>query len=254
MDHLGPQIDIHGGGADLIFPHHENEIAQSESYTGLVPFVKYWLHNGLLQLGGEKMSKSLGNLVTIKEALGEFSADALRLFVLTSNYRGPLSYSSEGVAAAERGVARLRAAVTPRPSTAPAGEPEELARTTQDVVTKFVDAMDDDFNSASAIAHLHLLAGAINRARESGVPEAGLVEAQTTLLQLAGVLGLRLEEPGRDLSAKPFVDLLLTVRRDLRAAKHYTLADQIRSELQKLGVAIEDRADGSTWRPVRPTG
>jgi cysteinyl-tRNA synthetase len=254
MDHLGPQIDIHGGGADLIFPHHENEIAQSESYTGLVPFVKYWLHNGLLQLGGEKMSKSLGNLVTIKEALGEFSADALRLFVLTSNYRGPLSYSSEGVAAAERGVARFRTAVTPRPSTAPAGEPEELARTTQDVVTKFVDAMDDDFNSASAIAQLHLLAGAINRARESGAPEAGLVEAQTTLLQLAGVLGLRLEEPRRDLSAKPFVDLLLTIRRDLRAAKQYALADQIRSELQKLGVAIEDRADISTWRPVRPTG
>jgi cysteinyl-tRNA synthetase len=254
MDHLGPQIDIHGGGADLIFPHHENEIAQSESYTGLIPFVKYWLHNGLLQLGGEKMSKSLGNLVTIKEALSEFTPDALRLFVLTSNYRGPLSYSSEGVAAAERGIARLRAAVTPGPSAAPAGEPEELARTRQEVVARFVEAMDDDFNSASAIAQLHLLAGGINRAREAGASEGGLVEAQTTLMQLAGVLGLRLEEPRRDLAAKPFVDLLLSVRRDLRAAKQFALADQIRSELQKLGVAIEDRADGSIWRPVRPAG
>src|SRR5947209_6985046 len=90
MSQLGPQIDIHGGGTDLIFPHHENEIAQSESYSGLVPFARYWLHNGWLQLGGEKMSKSLGNVVTIKEALAEFSADAIRMFVLTSHYRGPL--------------------------------------------------------------------------------------------------------------------------------------------------------------------
>jgi cysteinyl-tRNA synthetase len=255
MDHLGPQIDIHGGGADLIFPHHENEIAQSESFTGLVPFVKYWLHNGLLQLGDEKMSKSLGNMVTIKEALAEFSADALRLFVLTSSYRGPLSYSSEAVANAERGVARLRAALTPRPtSLKPDGEPAELSRVRQEVVSRFVEAMDDDFNTAGGIAQLHLLASAINRAREADTPAAGLIEAQGTLLQLAGVLGLRLEEPRRDLAAGPFVDLLVTVRRELRAAKQFALADQIRAELLKLGVAIEDRTDSSTWRPVRPVG
>jgi cysteinyl-tRNA synthetase len=252
MDHLGPQIDIHGGGADLIFPHHENEIAQSESYTGQAPFVKYWLHNGLLQLGGEKMSKSLGNLVTIKEALGEFSADAFRLFVLTSHYRGPLTYSSEAVASAERGVARLRSAVTPRPIETSADEPAELTRAREEAVTRFVEAMDDDFNTASAISQLHLLASAINRVKEGGVPVAGLVEAQKTLLQLASVLGLRLEEPRRDLTAGPFVDLLVTVRRELRAAKQFALADLIRSELQKLGVAIEDRAEGSTWRPARP--
>src|SRR5262249_13642345 len=122
------------------------------------------------------------------------------------------------------------------------------------VVARFIEAMDDDFNTASAIAQLHLLAGGINRAREAGASENGLAEAQTTLVQLAGVLGLRLEEPRRDLSAKPFVDLLLSVRRDLRAAKQFALADQIGSELQKLGVAIEDRAEGSTWRPVRPAG
>ncbi len=252
MDQLGPQIDIHGGGADLIFPHHENEIAQSESCTGLVPFARYWLHNGLLQLGGEKMSKSIGNLVTIKEALGEFSADALRLFVLTSHYRSPLSYTSEGVAAAERGVARLRAAVTPRPSGAAQAETAELAAARQGARERFVEAMDADFNTASAIAQLHELAREINRAREAGVPAAGLVEAQHELLRLAGVLGLTLEEPKQDLAAKPFVDLLLSVRRDLRSAKQFALADQIRGELQKLGIAIEDRAEGSTWRVVRP--
>ncbi|HEY8883852.1 MAG TPA: DALR domain-containing protein, partial [Chloroflexota bacterium] len=253
MDQLGPQIDIHGGGADLIFPHHENEIAQTESCTGLVPFVKYWLHNGLLQLGGEKMSKSLGNLITIKEALAEFSADALRLFVLTSGYRGPLTYTSDNVAAAERGVARLRAAVTPRPVAEPGDEPSELAAARQSARDRFVEAMDDDFNSASGIAHLHDLAREINRAREAGVPPAGLVEAQNELLRLAGVLGLTLEEPRQDLSARPFVDLLVSIRRDLRSAKQFALADQIRGELQKLGIAVEDRADGSSWRVSRPS-
>jgi cysteinyl-tRNA synthetase len=248
----GWQIDIHGGGADLIFPHHENEIAQSESYTGLVPFAKYWLHNGLLQLGGEKMSKSVGNLVTIKEALSEFSADAIRLFVLTSHYRGPLTYASDGVGAAERGVERLRAAVTPRSAAAPSGEPPDLAAARLHSVTQFTVAMDDDFNTASGIAQLHDLARQINRAREGGATETGLVEAQRTLLRLAAVLGISLEEPNQDLAAKPFIDLLVTIRRDLRAAKQFALSDQIRVELQKLGVAIEDRADGSSWRFARP--
>ncbi|HLZ10355.1 MAG TPA: DALR domain-containing protein, partial [Chloroflexota bacterium] len=253
MAHLGPQIDIHGGGADLIFPHHENEIAQSESYTGLVPFAKYWIHNGLLQLGGEKMSKSLGNLVTIKEALAEFSADAIRLFVLTSHYRGPMTYSSEGVGASERGVARLRGAVTPRSSAAPSGEPPELAAARERSVAQFTLAMDDDFNTASGIAELYELAREINRAREGGTIETGIVEAQRTLVRLAGVLGLTLDEPNQNLSARPFVDLLVQVRRDLRTAKQFALSDQIRDDLQKLGVAIEDRADGSSWRFLRPS-
>ena len=253
MTHLGQQIDIHGGGADLIFPHHENEIAQSESYTGLVPFAKYWLHNGLLQLGGEKMSKSLGNLITIKQALAEFSADAIRMFVLTSHYRGPLTYSSEGVSASERGVARLRGAVTPRSSAAPSGEPLELASARQRAVTQFTAAMDDDFNTASGIAELYELAREINRAREGGATETGVVEAQRTLIRLAAVLGITLDEPSENLSARPFVELLVSVRRDLRTAKQFALSDQIRNELQKLGVAVEDRADGSSWRFARPS-
>src|SRR4030042_788998 len=111
LRYLGESFDIHGGGKDLIFPHHENEIAQSESFTGVKPFVKYWMHNGLVQLGEEKMSKSLGNLVTIKEALKKYSADAIRIFILSSYYRGPLSYSEEALESAERGADRLRQAV-----------------------------------------------------------------------------------------------------------------------------------------------
>jgi cysteinyl-tRNA synthetase len=252
LGHLGPQIDIHGGGADLIFPHHENEIAQSESYSGLVPFARYWLHNGWLQLGGEKMSKSIGNVVTIKEALAEFSADAIRMFVLTSHYRGPLGYGTEGLSSAEKGVARLRSAVNPRSSAAPSGEPAELLAARERATTQFTSLMDDDLNTAGGIAQLHELAREINRARESGVGEAGIVEAQRTLLRLAGVLGLTLEEARVDLTAKPFIDLLVQVRRDLRAAKQFALSDQLRADMQKLGIVIEDRADGSTWRYLRP--
>ncbi|MBM2825932.1 MAG: cysS, partial [Dehalococcoidales bacterium] len=115
LKYLGNTIDIHGGGQDLIFPHHENEMAQSESFTGIKPFVRYWLHNGLLQLGEEKMSKSLGNLVTIREALSKYSADAIRLFILSSYYRSPLTYSEEALAAAERGAERLRQAAIIEP-------------------------------------------------------------------------------------------------------------------------------------------
>jgi len=251
LDQLGPQIDIHGGGADLIFPHHENEIAQSESCTDLVPFAKYWMHNGLLQLGGEKMSKSLGNLVTIKEALAQFSSDALRLFVLTSHYRSPLSYSDEGVAGAERGVARLRAAVTPRPGEDTSGESSELAEARRLAVERFTVAMDDDLNTSSGLAQLFELAKDINRARESGASASGVAAAQKTLLQLAGVLGLTLEESERDLGAKPFVDLLLEVRQELRGAKQYALADRIRKEIEQLGIVVEDRAGGTSWRMAR---
>jgi cysteinyl-tRNA synthetase len=110
LEHLGETLDIHGGGQDLVFPHHENEIAQSEAFTGVSPFARYWMHNGLMQLGEEKMSKSLGNLITVKEALERYSADAIRLFVLSSHYRSPLTYTEDGLEAAERGVKRLRLA------------------------------------------------------------------------------------------------------------------------------------------------
>ena len=252
LQHLGEQIDIHGGGQDLIFPHHENEIAQSESYTGKKPFVRYWMHNGLLQLGEEKMSKSLGNLVTIREALAKYSPDALRMFVLTSHYRSPLTYTDEGLAAAERGVERLRAAV--RGQVAEAGPAEgPLAEAATATRERFIAAMDDDFNSAAAFGALFDLVREINRSREAGASPAALATAQATLRQLAGVLGLTLKETAEEqaVAAQPFVDLLVAVRRDLRAAKQYALADRIRTELAKLGVALEDRPEGTVWKLTR---
>src|SRR5512136_3106098 len=154
MRYLGEQIDIHGGGADLIFPHHENEIAQSECFSGKNPFVKYWMHNGLLQLGAEKMSKSLGNLVTIREALDKYSADGIRIFILSSHYRNPLTYSEEALEAAERGAGRLRqitkiAAVSGK-------KPADIDVT--GFRQRFTEAMDDDFNTPQALSLLFDLA------------------------------------------------------------------------------------------------
>ena len=254
LKYLGEQIDIHGGGQDLVFPHHENELAQSEAYTGKVPFVKYWMHNGLLQLGGEKMSKSFGNLVTVKEALSEHSADALRLFVLSSYYRSPITYSEEVVEAAERGVERIRAALAPaqgpgdgRPEPRPA---EALKTAAERARNGFIQAMDDDFGTPAAIAALFDLVKEVNRYREQGVGQETLAEAQATLRELAGVLGFTLAEPvaSEEMAAKPFIDLLVSVRQELRKAKQWALADKIRSELAEMGVVLEDRPEGTTWR------
>ena len=255
LRYLGEQIDIHGGGQDLIFPHHENEIAQTESYTGVKPFVRYWLHNGLLQLGGEKVSKSTGNMITIREALAQHSADALRLFVLSSHYRSPLAFGEEGLEAAERGVARLRAAASAAPAPfAPSPEAaRDLDRAETRARTSFRAAMDDDFNTPGAVASLFDLARDINRAREQGASPDALRRAQGTLRELAGVLGFTLSEQKDEqaIAAQPFIELLLKVRQDLRAAKQWALADKIRNELGGLGIVIEDKPEGSTWKMKR---
>ena len=240
LRHLGQTLDIHGGGRDLIFPHHENEIAQSESFTGVVPFVRYWMHNGLVQLGEEKMSKSLGILVTVKEALQRFSPDAVRLFILSSHYRSPLSFSEEGLEAAEKGMERLRQAARGEDKGGRAGSIDAAA-----FRQGFIETMDDDFNSAQAIAVLFDLTREINRARNEGVDAE---QAQRTLLELAGVLGLTLEEKEVSLAARPFIDLLVSIRSELREKKQWQLADKIRSSLQEMGIVLEDTAKGTVWR------
>ena len=240
LRHLGETLDIHGGGRDLIFPHHENEIAQSESFTGVTPFVRYWMHNGLVQLGEDKMSKSLGVLVTIKEVLERFSPDAVRLFILSSHYRGPVSFSEEGLEAAEKGIERLRLAA--------GGEGKGERAASIDIGAfrqSFIETMDDDFNTAQSIAVLFDLAREINRARSEGTD---VEQAQQTLLELAGVLGLTLEEREVSLAAQPFIDLLISIRSDLRKEKQWQLADKIRSSLEEMGIVVEDTPKGTVWR------
>lgn len=245
LKYLGDTIDIHGGGQDLIFPHHENEITQSESFTGKAPFVGYWLHNGLLQLTGDKMSKSLGNLVAVKESLKRFSSDAIRLFILGSHYRSPLSYSEGNIDAAETGMQRLRQAATKDD----VDSPMKTALDSEPFKKKFIDSMDDDFNTAQAIAVLFDLAREINRGREEKADIAG---AQQALIELATILGFTLEEPVRPpLEAEPFIDLLISIRNDLRHAKQWQLADKVRNSLTELGIALEDTPKGTVWRRAR---
>jgi cysteinyl-tRNA synthetase len=244
LEHLGHQLDIHGGGADLIFPHHENEIAQSEAFPENRPFARYWMHNGLLQFAGEKMSKSIGNLITIRELIERGDAVPFRLMILQSLYRNPLVYSDEALEAARRGVERLATAARGYQPGEHAASPA-TANLLAEAEQRFRAAMDDDFNTPVATAVLFDVARAANRAEG-----ADRLAAQGQLLRLAGVLGLDLSGAAADGAgdAAPFVELLVAVRQELRAAKQWALADSLRDRLEALGVTIEDTASGSTWR------
>ncbi len=252
---LGDQLDIHGGGADLIFPHHENEIAQSEALTGKVPFARYWAHAGLVTTGGEKMAHSLENFFTLRAVLQHYDPMAVRLYLVGTHYRSPLSFTVEGgtdgwrpsirgVEEADAALGRLRRALGSRPFECRGDlEPES--------VRAFEVAMDADFNTPGALAAIFDLARELNRRRDAGASQAELDRARRTIVHLLGVLGIRLslEEPGRQRSIEPFVALLLEVRRELRAGQQWAPADAIRARLAELGVVVEDHpGGGSTWR------
>ena len=242
VHYLGPHLDIHGGGQDLVFPHHENEIAQTEAFTGAEPFAAHWVHNGLLQMDQDKMSKSLGNLVTVRDALGRFGPDAMRLFFLNSHYHSPLAYSEEGLGGQQRAAARLRAALAAAgdDASADAIDPEPYRR-------RFIAAMDDDLNTPQALAAVFSLTRDINRGREEG---KSLAPAQECLREITSVLGLRLlpEDTTSGQPANAFVELLAEVRQELRSTKQFALADRIRNRLQELGVSLEDTPQGAAWR------
>lgn len=244
-EHLGNRLDIHGGGADLIFPHHENEIAQSEAFEESRPFATYWIHNALLQFGGDKMSKSIGNLVPIRELVENGDAGPFRLMVLQTHYRHPLTFTDEGLQAARNGYERLLTAIRDyQGGEVTAGG--DLAEQLDDAERRFREAMDDDFNTPVATSVLFDLARLANQLQ--GEERAA---AQAKLIELANVLGLPLERDAKSQKtsdAAPFIDLLLSVRNELRTKREFALADQIRDQLIELGVAVEDTAEGATWR------
>jgi cysteinyl-tRNA synthetase len=288
MKFLGETFDIHGGGMDLIFPHHENEIAQSETATGK-PFAKYWMHNGLTRVRtkaagsewkAEKMSKSLGNIRTLRELLSRYPGPILRLFLLSTHYRRPIDFSDEAIAAVQKGAMSLyrtleragricgedvyRAACN-------IGAMEGAAKTEADKALKeeviqsqlrYLESLDDDFNTAGAIAVLHDLCGAINRYIDSEHLEtqknqpaermALVRESARMVTTLGRILGL-LEGPlpegkGDDLSGK-LMEILIEVRRLARKEKQFALSDAIRDQLKQIHIVLEDRPDGSTtWQ------
>ena len=247
---LGEQIDIHGGGNDLIFPHHENEIAQSECYSGK-EFSRYWVHNGMLQLGGEKMSKSLGNIISIKEFLSKREADVMRMLVLNGTYRSPLLFNDDTLDAAQKNVERLKSALRPASASASGLNSESVsavASTAESAKANFTEAMDSDFNTAGAIAALFELSKIINNARDSGANDQQLKSAQGIFRELATVLGLKLEEKQGSVDSDAFINLLIETRAEVRKQKLWALSDQIRDKLKELNVTIEDSKDGTSWR------
>ena len=253
---LGPQIDLHAGGADLIFPHHENEIAQSEAYSGQAPFAHHWLHIGLLMAGSEKMAHSLNNYTTVDSLLEQYPAEALRLYLLSVHYRSPMTFAPEHIAAQSRGLDRLVYAIQ-REGGGGVAEVDGVAARSR---RRFMRAMDDDLNTAAALGVLYDLAREINRAADAdaGAAPSGhagrLSQAQETLKELVGVLGVDLAAVAARLdsrqvgAAEPFLNLLLDVRRSLRGERLYALADMVRDRLVADGITLEDRADDTAWR------
>lgn len=241
LAYLGETVDIHGGGRELMFPHHENEMAQSESYTDVEPFARFWIHNGLLMMGEEKMSKSIGNIITIGEALEKFSPDALRLFFLSAHYRSPLTYVEDTVSGHERAVERLKHALKPISVPADSNPLDDTQ-----FVKRFKVAMDDDMNTPKALSVIFDLARDINRSKEN---KTDVSRAQDCLRAISKVLGLTLqtrkEANKEDISA--LVELLIQIRNDLRSDKQYKSADRIRDRLAELGYVIQDAGQGSTW-------
>jgi cysteinyl-tRNA synthetase len=261
MKYLGETFDIHGGGNDLIFPHHENEIAQSEGATGK-PFARYWVHNGQLLLGREKMSKSLGNFLTIKELSRDFDPGAIRYFLLTAHYRSPMEFREDGIREAGKGLSRLLDSL--RIARRLVGElPDRIAETEDGIcgdllgcAKGFEEAMDEDFNTALAISYLHKMASLMNAAMGSrgysvdGELSRMLKVSLPLYMEMMDALGLKVEE-GRAAErglVDALVSLLVEIRSRARKSKDFELADMIRGRLVELGVEIRDYPDGTVWR------
>ena len=260
--YLGTQIDIHAGGEDLIFPHHENEIAQSEAASGK-PFARYWLHNAFLNIDQRKMAKSAGNFFTVREIGEKYDLQVLRFFLLSAHYRSPLNYTAEAMAAADAGLSRIKNCVANLEFLLEnaGGNADEAGRSNpeNDVVSQakaytaqFEAAMDDDFNTADALAAIFELVTYVNSAVTSSQPPDILEALKGQLIMLADILGLAVGKEAEILEAE--VEALIAERQAVRAAKDFTRADEIRAELLARGIVLEDTRDGVKWKRRKEGG
>jgi len=260
MKYLGETFDIHGGGLDNQFPHHEAEVAQSESATGK-PFVKYWIHNNLVTVNGKKMSKSLGNFVTLKDLFLKFDPMAVRFFILQSHYRSTLDFSDEAMQGANAGLEKLLNFVRELRERIDKGEPGAASKPQADFSPyekEMQEAMDDDFNSPKAIAALFRLATDVNAQYVSGtsLPPASLKEIERIVdaygTEILGIVPRRGASTGSTdhSSVAEIVKLVIELRAEARRQKQWAFSDMIRDGLKELGIVIEDKKDGTTWRKV----
>ena len=246
--YLGEEIDIHGGGEDLIFPHHENEIAQSEACSGHI-FSHYWMHNAFLNINNVKMSKSLGNFLLVRDISKQYDLSVLRFFMLSAHYRSPLNFSPELMEAAKSGLDRIHTAMQrlkdERGKGTSGEETEEEKAAVQEFVKKFEAAMDDDFNTADAISAIFEMVKYANTLKPEEVSAAAWDDLRSTLLKLADILGI--EEPKQEMLDAD-IEALIAERQTARKAKNYARADEIRSQLAAQGILLEDTKDGVKWK------
>jgi len=255
--HFGSRYDIHGGAVELIFPHHEAEVAQAEAATGEKPLVKYWVHTGILNVKGQKMSKSLGNFITIKNALQRYDPDVLRLFFASSHYRSPIDFSEENLRSSKELLDRLYATydriqtLLERSKDATTFHKSQFTGIVSQHKEKFIEAMDDDFNTPAAIAVLVSLAKEVEKSIPSGFDEKTLRQIFETLKEMGSIIGIfegrEGKKPSRDISTE-LVNLTVEIRDEARRKNDWETADRIRDRLKKIGVILEDTAEGTKWR------
>ncbi len=254
IKHFGKQYDIHGGAIELAFPHHEAEIAQAESYTGVKPFVKYWIHTGLLTVEGEKMSKSLGNFVTIREALKRYDPNVLRIFLLSRHYRSPIDFRWELLDQAKSSYDRIVNSYGNLMDMDIVEEADERENAFLEDVRRarrdFFAAMMDDLNTAEALAQLFELVRIVNSYYEERgqLTAAGRAEVASAFADMFEVLGLRLAEGYDESMLRNLVTILIEVRAVLRKRREYDLADEIRAKLREVGIELQDTPEGTKWR------
>ena len=250
--YLGEQIDIHAGGEDLIFPHHENEIAQSEAANGK-PFATYWMHNGFLNIDNKKMSKSAGNFFTVREISEKYDLQAIRFFMLSAHYRSPLNFSEELVEASKNGLERILTAadnlnhLIEGKEVQEANETEkELLRRTKEYISRFEAAMEDDFNTADAVSAIFELVKFINTNSSTENTSGYLQALKDTLVKYCDILGINAERKKELLDQD--IEALIEERQQARKARNFARADEIRNELLEKGIILEDTREGVKWK------